>query len=401
MANDVKWIKMMVGMFDGMSFKKIKRARIGGESYRDKLTAVWFELMDFAGKCNHDGAFISPSEIPFTELSDIATMIDRDEEELELCLAFFINEGMVTVIDDVYSLSNWTKYQNREGLEAIREQNRLRQQQFRDRKKQKLIGDDNVCVYCGNPGDTIDHVIAKANGGLDIPENTVCCCLSCNTSKNNRDVSAFLNDRLLLGEKVDRQRIAENPVLKRFLRFDYKSNRYITLRVTLHNDTDKESELRVKKENTTPISPSKGTVVSWQVHCKDNKAGNVAVNDNLAESSVISDDLVDYINDELKKPDLMQERFEQFWKLYPKKVGKGDARKKFLKLKPNQKLFDQILSAVEAAKKTEQWTKNNGQFVPNPATWLNQSRWEDDYSGSMATNSANLDYGEENEYMPF
>lgn len=101
------------------------------------------------------------------------------------------------------------------------------------------------------------------------------------------------------------------------------------------------------------------------------------------------------------KNDVMQERFEQFWKLYPKKVGKGDARKKFLKLKPNQKLFDQILSAVEAAKKTEQWTKNNGQFVPNPATWLNQSRWEDDYSGSMATNSANLDYGEENEYMPF
>lgn len=101
------------------------------------------------------------------------------------------------------------------------------------------------------------------------------------------------------------------------------------------------------------------------------------------------------------KNDVVQERFEQFWKLYPKKVGKGDARKKFLKLKPNQKLFDQILSAVEAAKKTEQWTKNNGQFVPNPATWLNQSRWEDDYSGSMATNSANLDYGEENEEMPF
>lgn len=284
MANDVKWIKMMVGMFDGMSFKKIKRARIGGESYRDKLTAVWFELMDFAGKCNHDGAFISPSEIPFTELSDIATMIDRDEEELELCLAFFINEGMVTVVDDVYSLSNWTKYQNREGLEAIREQTRKRVAKHRE--KLKLSEPESVCNVTGN------------------------------------------------------------------------------VTVTQCNATDIDKESRIKKENTSPISPSKG------------------------------DATVD-------KPDLMQERFEQFWKLYPKKVGKGDARKKFLKLKPNQKLFDQILSAVEAAKKTEQWTKNNGQFVPNPATWLNQSRWEDDYSGSMATNSANLDYGEENEYMPF
>lgn len=139
MASNVKWIKMMVGMFDGMSFKKIKRAKIGGESFRDKLTAVWFELMDFAGKCNHDGAFISPSEIPFTDLSDIATMIDRDEEELKLCMTFFINEGMVTVIDDVYSLSNWSEYQNSEGMERIREQNRLRKQ--RQREKLKLLSD--------------------------------------------------------------------------------------------------------------------------------------------------------------------------------------------------------------------------------------------------------------------
>lgn len=102
------------------------------------------------------------------------------------------------------------------------------------------------------------------------------------------------------------------------------------------------------------------------------------------------------------KNDVMQERFERFWSAYPKKVGKGDARKKFLKLKPNQQLFDQIMSALSAAKKTEQWTKSNGQFVPNPATWLNQSRWEDDYSQTAgATNSASLDYGEENEYMPF
>ena len=126
---------MMVGMFDGMSFKKIKRAKIGGESFRDKLTAVWFELMDFAGKCNHNGAFVSPSEIPFTDLADIAIMIDRDEEELKLCMAFFIKEGMITVIDDVYSLSNWAEYQNIEGMEKIRESKRLAQARWRAKQK--------------------------------------------------------------------------------------------------------------------------------------------------------------------------------------------------------------------------------------------------------------------------
>lgn len=145
---------MMVGMFDGMSFKKIKRAKIGGESFRDKLTAVWFELMDFAGKCNHDGAFVSPSEIPFTDLADIAVMIDRDEEELKLCMAFFIKEGMVTVIDDIYSLSNWAEYQNKEGLDKIREQTRNRVAKHRENKK--LLCCNVTCNVTETHGNALD-----------------------------------------------------------------------------------------------------------------------------------------------------------------------------------------------------------------------------------------------------
>lgn len=133
--SDVKWIKMMVGMFDGMSFKKIKRAKIGGESFRDKLTAVWFELMDLAARCNHDGAFVSSAGIPFTNLDDIAVQIDRDEEELKLCMTFYLKEGMVTIENDVYSLANWGEYQNIDGMEKIRENKRLAQARWRAKQK--------------------------------------------------------------------------------------------------------------------------------------------------------------------------------------------------------------------------------------------------------------------------
>lgn len=135
MASDVKWIKMIVGMFDGGSFKRIKRAKIGGESFRDKLTAVWFELMDFAGKCNHGGAFVEANEIAFKDLSDIAIMLDRETEELELCMSFFIREGMVEIVDDVYCLTNWSIYQNKEGLDKIREQTRMRVAKHRENQK--------------------------------------------------------------------------------------------------------------------------------------------------------------------------------------------------------------------------------------------------------------------------
>ena len=37
-----------------------------------------------------------------------------------------------------------------------------------------------------------------------------------------------------------------------------------------------------------------------------------------------------------------------------------------------------MLNAIETAKQSMQWNKDNGQYIPNPATWLNQKRWEDE-----------------------
>lgn len=139
---DVKWIKLKVGMFDGASFKRIKRAKIGGESFRDKLTAVWFELLDLAGKCNRDG-FLIMDELPYRDLEDIAIMLDREKEEIELCINYYINNGMVEIINDCYCLANWIKYQSVDGLEKIREQNRIRKRKERE-KKATLITTSNL-----------------------------------------------------------------------------------------------------------------------------------------------------------------------------------------------------------------------------------------------------------------
>ena len=146
MAENVQWIRLKVGMFDGNSFKKIKIAIIGGVSYRDKLTAVWFELLDLAGKSNANGYLIDNNEIPYQTFEDIATMLDREEKEIELCMQFFINERMVEIIEDVYCLTNFMKYQNQDGLDKIRAQNRERQARFRENQKAKLLEIQNSNV---------------------------------------------------------------------------------------------------------------------------------------------------------------------------------------------------------------------------------------------------------------
>jgi predicted phage replisome organizer len=128
-------------MFDGDSFKRIKRARIGGERYRDKLTAIWFELLELAGRCNQGGRFISPRGIPYSTIEDIAVQIDREADELDLCMTFFINDGMIEIVNGIYGLTNWDEHQNETALEVIREQNRERKRKQRERQKQALLED--------------------------------------------------------------------------------------------------------------------------------------------------------------------------------------------------------------------------------------------------------------------
>lgn len=70
--------------------------------------------------------------------------------------------------------------------------------------------------------------------------------------------------------------------------------------------------------------------------------------------------------------------FLTFWEAYPKKVGKGAAWKAFQKVRPEGPLLDLMLKAVGDQRATAAWTREGGQYIPNPATWLNQRRWEDE-----------------------
>jgi len=77
------------------------------------------------------------------------------------------------------------------------------------------------------------------------------------------------------------------------------------------------------------------------------------------------------------KPD----RFDEFWKLYPRKVGKENARKKWETIKPE--MVDTILAAVVAHTRSQDWCKEDGRFIPHPATWLHGHRWEDELKPAL------------------
>ena len=72
------------------------------------------------------------------------------------------------------------------------------------------------------------------------------------------------------------------------------------------------------------------------------------------------------------------ELFGRFWSAYPKKVGKANCERWFSRHKVDESTLQAMLESLAYLKTTEQWQKDGGQYIPNPQTWLNGRRWEDE-----------------------
>lgn len=77
--------------------------------------------------------------------------------------------------------------------------------------------------------------------------------------------------------------------------------------------------------------------------------------------------------------------FENFWKFYPKKVGKAAVRQHW-ETKGLDKQAAEIEKALKSQLNQEQWSRDNGRYIPYPLTWLNQERWKDEIQEATSLN---------------
>ena len=125
----------------------------------------------------------------------------------------------------------------------------------------------------------------------------------------------------------------------------------------------------LKQDKSTPQAEVKQTSSTFQADLKQDKSTPQAIND--------KGDMIKDIKNTVRQIDV---DFDAFWSEYPKKVGKGAAKKAFEKARKKATL-ESLVTAVRRQKCGSQWTREDGRFIPNPATWLNQERWEDEVDG--------------------
>ena len=131
MANEIKWIKLSTNLFDNRKIRQIEKMPEG-----DGMIVIWLQLLCLAGTINDCGMVYFTSDIPYTDQM-LSAQFDRPIALVQLALRTFQKFNMVYIADNILMVSNWEKYQNVNGMDKIREQNRLRKQS--QRVNEKLI----------------------------------------------------------------------------------------------------------------------------------------------------------------------------------------------------------------------------------------------------------------------
>ena len=125
----VSWVKITVDMFDNRKIKHLRRLPEG-----NSIVLIWVMLLTMAGRCNANGMIFLTEDIPYSPKM-LADELDFEENTVVLALEALERLNMVHINEGFYSIAGWEEYQNIEGMDKIREQNRLRKQ----RQRQKAL----------------------------------------------------------------------------------------------------------------------------------------------------------------------------------------------------------------------------------------------------------------------
>lgn len=136
----------------------------------------------------------------------------------------------------------------------------------------------------------------------------------------------------------------------------------------LGSECDSASRVRQHRERTKLLQCNADVT-----ECNDN-----VENCNTEKEKEIEKDKEIYTRAGARTREDTDQRFEQFWTAYPRKVGKPKAKQAFEKAVKDEETFEAVMEGLRRYKRTEQWNRDGIEFVPHPTTWLNQRRWEDE-----------------------
>mgnify|MGYP003303307249 CR=1 FL=1 len=136
--SEVKWIKITTDMFDNRKIKHLRRLPEG-----NNIVLIWVMLLTMAGRCNSGGMIFLTENIPYTPRM-LANELNFEETTVQLALSALEELNMIVTDNGFFFIAGWNDYQNIEGMDKIREQNRIRKQRQREKERLLMLPENHV-----------------------------------------------------------------------------------------------------------------------------------------------------------------------------------------------------------------------------------------------------------------
>lgn len=158
--SEIKWIKLTVNVFDDEKFDAIKTLPDSND-----IQLAWVKLLCLAGTCNENGFLMLTREIPYTD-EMLAKRFGMDVGVIQRAMKIFQQLRMIEVIDNIYMVSNWLKYQSGDRLEELQQKHRDAQRRYREKQRQLLETSQNSDITGDITSDITDDIIPSISNSI-------------------------------------------------------------------------------------------------------------------------------------------------------------------------------------------------------------------------------------------
>ncbi|NFO14050.1 DnaD domain protein [Clostridium botulinum] len=360
-VGDIKWIKVTTDMFED---EKIRL--IDAMPERDTIHYIWIRLLVQAGKTNSHGFIFLGEDIPYTD-EMLSTIFCRPLSSIRLALKTLSAFRMIQVDEDNFiKITNWEKYQNVEGMEKVREQNKIRAKKYREKKKQLKSAincneDDNVNSKIELLGkslnDKCDYESFEEDKILDESlddEYNILTKNLCNVTNLKSNVMEN-EDNVIVTKQNKRENKRKNKNKNSIIDRENESNEKIESTKDKNNN-----ESRKVKNNESHEEGNKDTE-SHQLGIKDNNSCGIENNYKNNNESHVIENGKNIINNALSNIDTLSVNAGELLKYYESITGViGGLNLGSLKLAISSHGYDNVKMAID---KALEFNKGNMNYI--------------------------------------
>lgn len=151
---NLQWLKIEIKIFSNRKIQILLKEQDGDTYFR-----VWIQLLTIAIECNCNGKLVIGENKPMT-IENFSKIMGKSKKKVEKIIKKFQELNMLIIEEGAYKIKNWDEYQSIESYEKYKEQNRIRQQKYRERlKSEKEKSNVTITENNAQEDNTLEEII--------------------------------------------------------------------------------------------------------------------------------------------------------------------------------------------------------------------------------------------------